>query len=266
MKLKTIIDHIEKWAPKKLIDTWDNTGFQIGSLEKDIKNVMISLDLDEYILQQAIEKNIDLIITHHPLIFEPLKSIVSTNPKEKLIIDIIKNDIMVYNAHSNLDLAIGGVSDQLAKKLNIKNTYNLREVLEDENHNETISYGYGKVGQIQEKSLEKYIKEIKLALNLEDLIVYGSTDKNISTVAVCGGSGGDFIEDAVNLKADLYITGDIKYHEAQFAYERKLTIIDIGHFHSEKIILPTIKEYLAKEFKSINIEVIKEESLPKQIY
>lgn len=257
---------MEKWAPKKLIDSWDNTGFQVGSLEADINNVLIALDLDEYILEKAIEKDIDLIITHHPIIFEPLKSIVDTNPKEKLILDLIKNDIAAYNAHSNLDLALEGVSHQLAEKLNIVNTYNLKEVLKEEKDGKTISYGYGKIGEIEKRSLEEYIKTIKKALNIEDLILYGSEDKSIKKVAVCGGSGAGFIEDAYNLKADLYITGDIKYHEAQYAYERGLTLIDIGHYHSEKIILPTIKRYLEEEFKSINIEVIKEGSLPKKIY
>ena len=111
MRLKKILEHMEKWAPKSLIDDWDNTGFQIGSEEKDVKNILIALDLDETIVKRAIKGKFDLIITHHPIIFKPLDSIICEDPKGKLIFDIIKNDIAIYNAHSNLDLAIGGVSE-----------------------------------------------------------------------------------------------------------------------------------------------------------
>lgn len=253
---------MENWAPKSIIDSWDNTGFQIGSKEKNIKNVMISLDLDKNILEKAREKNIDLIITHHPLIFKALNTIVDTDPKENLIIDLIKNDIAVYNAHSNLDLAPGGVSYVLAEKLDIKNTFNLREVSKEEN----IFYGYGRIGQVDKIQLEEFIKIIKKNLSIDSLILYGHINKTIKKVAVCGGSGSDFIKDASDAGADLYITGDIKYHEAQFAYERDLTLIDVGHFHSEKFILPVIKSYLEKEFNSLNIEVVIEESVPKKIY
>lgn len=266
MKLKTIIEYIEEWAPKNIVDGWDNTGFQIGREEKDINNILIALDLDETIAKKAIEGQVDLIITHHPIIFKPLKSIVNTNPIEKLILRLIQNDIAVYNAHSNLDLAIGGVSDVLAEKLGLENTINLKEIFHGEKNNEKIVYGYGKIGVVEDIQIEEFIKKVKISLNIEDLIVYGHVNRNINKLAICGGSGSDFIEDAYNLGADLYITGDIKYHEAQFAYERGLTLIDIGHFHSEKFILPAIKEYLEKKFKNLNIEVVMEASLPKQIY
>lgn len=257
---------MEKWAPKNLIDDWDNTGFQIGSKEKDVKNILIALDLDETIVKRAIEGKFDLIITHHPIIFKPLKSIIYEDPKEKLIFDLIKNDISVYNAHSNLDLAIGGVSDVLSKELNIENTSSLKERFKEEVQGKSISYGYGRIGDIPETSLENFIKVIKRSLNIDNLVLYGSLDKPIRKVAVCGGSGSDFIKDAAEAKADLYITGDIKYHEAQYAYERGLTLIDIGHFHSEKLILPAIKKYLEKEFKSLNIEFVMEQTLPEKIY
>lgn len=266
MKVKTIIKHMENWAPKSIIDSWDNTGFQIGSGEKDVENILVSLDLDQNILEKAIKKNIDLIITHHPIIFKPISTIVDTDPKENLIIDIIKNDIAVYNAHSNLDLAIGGVSHILAEKLNIFNTSNLRSIFEGKNKSGNVIYGYGRIGEISKTPLKKYINLIKKNLNIDNLILYGNINKTVKKVAVCGGSGSDFIKDAVDAGADLYITGDIKYHEAQFAYEEGLTLIDVGHFHSEKHILPVIKKYIDEEFDFLNVEVLIEESVPTIIY
>lgn len=262
MKAIDVINTMEKWAKTELIDTWDNTGFQIGNPEKKVKNILIALDLDEKILEIGIKGKYDMIITHHPLIFSPLETIISENPKEKLILDIIKQDIVVYNAHSNLDLSIGGVNDVLANLLNLKNTKPLHLINDD-----TEIYGYGRVGEIEETSILDLIEKIKEQLDVENLIVYGDIDKKINRIAVCGGSGSDFILDAHRLGAQVYVTGDIKYHEAQLAYEQDMTLIDPGHFHSEKIILPEIERYLIRELKDkLNIKVIMESSLPHKIY
>lgn len=255
---------MEQWAPSEIIDSWDNTGFQIGRKNKNIKNIMLALDLDRYVLEESIKKNIDLIITHHPIIFKELDSVVDTNPNGKLILDLIENDIAAYNAHSNLDLAVGGVSDALADKLKLKNISNLREL--DGNDYSNNKFGYGRIGEIKKIDLESFINNMKNLLDIDDVILYGEIDKNISKIAVCGGSGSDFMEDALEKGAEVYITGDIKYHEAQFAYERDLIILDIGHFHSEKHILPVIKNYLEEKYESLNIDIIMEQTLPQKIY
>nr|WP_300002238.1 Nif3-like dinuclear metal center hexameric protein [Tissierella sp.] len=265
-KLKEIINFMENWAPSNLIDSWDNTGFQIGDPQKEINKILIALDLDNNTLKKAIEGKFDLIITHHPLIFKPVNKILTVNPDEKLIIDIIRNDISVYNAHSNLDLANGGVSDVLADKLGLKNTSILKETSQKIENEKILAYGYGRIGYRDTKDFKTFIEEIKESLDIESLIFYGNIEKEIRNVAVCGGSGSDFIEDASLKGADVYITGDIKYHEAQYAYERGLNLIDVGHFHSEKFIVPVIKGYLEEKFKTLKIEVIMEQSLPRKIY
>lgn len=262
MKAIDIMDSMEKWAKVELIDSWDNTGFQIGNSEKQVDKILIALDLDEKILEIAIKGEYDMIITHHPLIFSPLKTITSQAPKEKLILDIIKHDIIVYNAHSNLDLSIGGVNDVFADLLDMENTKPLHLI------NETTDiYGYGRVGDIGKTSILDLADKVKDKLDLENLIIYGDRSKPIDRIAVCGGSGSDFIMDAYRSGAQAYITGDIKYHEAQLAYELGMIIIDPGHFHSEKIVLPKIEEYLNRELeKKVNIKVIMESSLPHRIY
>lgn len=266
MKVKDIISHLEAWAPKTLIDSWDNTGFQVGREEDKVENILVALDLDKNTLEKAKENNTDLIITHHPLIFKPLNKILSSDPTGSIVLDLIKNNIAVYNAHSNLDLAIGGVSDQLAKRLNMMNVENLRQVTIIEDNENSNLYGYGRIGDMETTILEDFIKILKSSLDLDKLIIYDNKlKKTIGKVAVCGGSGSDFIADACALGADVYITGDIKYHEAQYAYERGLTLIDIGHFHSEKFIVPAIKSYILEEFKSLNVETIELSGLPKII-
>ena len=240
---------MNKWAKPSLIDTWDNTGFQVGNEEKQIDKLLISLDLDRDVLEKAIQEGHHMIITHHPLIFEPMKSITTNNYKEKLIYDLIKNNIVVYNAHTNLDQAKNGVSHELGRILGLENTEILHYTDLDE------KYGYGCVGNIQEIKVIDYVENIKTKLETNALVVYGDIKRKITKVAVCGGAGADFIYDAYKSGADVYITGDIKYHEAQLATEYDLTIIDPGHFHTEKIILPVIKRYLKSELPELVIDI-----------
>jgi dinuclear metal center YbgI/SA1388 family protein len=268
LKAIEIMELLNKWALPSLIDNWDNTGFQIGDPEKEIEKVLISLDLDRKVFQKAIEEKAQMIITHHPIIFKPIKSITKLNYKEKLIYDIIKEDIVVYNAHTNLDLADNGVNDTLAKVLGIKKIEPLKNIYEEVLlENKDKSYGYGRIGEIEKTSLFDYLDEVKKKLEVESLIVYGNMNRNISKVAVCGGSGGSFIYDAYLKGAHVYITGDIKYHEAQYANELGLTIVDGGHYHTEKVILPVIKEYLEKGInKTIDIRIYNQSSPPYVVY
>lgn len=244
---------MNNWAPAELIDNWDNTGFQIGNDEKDIKRILISLDLDERVYNRALDGDFHMIITHHPIIFKPITSITTSTYKEKLLFNLIQKDIVVYNAHTNLDRANNGVNDELAKLLGLRDPQTL-EMGEDED------YGYGRVGDIEEQSLKDYLTFIKKRLDTEFLIVYGDMDRTVKRVALCGGSGSGFIYDAYKKEACIYITGDIKYHDAQYGTELGLTIVDAGHYHTEKIILPIVKEYLEKNIEDVYIEIWKEPS------
>lgn len=232
------------WAPPNLIEDWDNTGFQIGEEEKEINRILIALDLDNDVYKYANEKKFDMIITHHPLIFKPISTITTSMAKERLIYNLIKSGIVVFNAHTNLDQAQGGVSDELARLLELKDCVPL---IKNELKGFQSEYGYGKVGDIEEIDLYKYLDFVKEKLDISHLVIYGEQDKRVKRVAVCGGSGADFIQNAHEENACIYITGDIKYHDAQLGNELNLTIIDAGHYHTEKAILPVIKEYIEKK-------------------
>jgi len=260
LKAKEIIRLMNSWAPSELIDKWDNTGFQIGNDEKEVKRILIALDLDEKVYDRALGGDFHMIISHHPIIFKPIASITTTTYKEKLLFNLIQKDIVVYNAHTNLDRADNGVNDELARLLEIKNP----QVLELFEEND---FGYGRVGDIEEKSLKDYLTLIKKRLNTDFLLVYGDMGRTVKRVALCGGSGSEFIYDAYKKDACIYITGDIKYHDAQYGTELGLTIVDAGHFHTEKIILPKIKEYLENNMEEdIYIEIWNEPSPSYSIY
>ena len=238
MKIKDIIKFLEERFPLSLQEDWDNSGLQIGNIENDLTNIMISLDLDEQTIQKAKEKSCNLIINHHPFLFSSIKSIDLNEEKGKIIKDLIKNDITVFAMHTNLDIAKGGVNDNLAKRLELRDISNL----DTNNENPMARFGY--TNEITAYDFSKFIKE---KLNCKGLILYGDKDKKIEKVALCGGAGSDFINDAIDKNCDLIVTSDVKYHEA-IDNCKKINIVDPGHFASENHIIYMIKDLLEKNF------------------
>lgn len=238
MKIKDIIKFLEERFPLSLQEDWDNSGLQIGNIENDLTNIMISLDLDEQTIQKAKEKSCNLIINHHPFLFSSIKSIDLNEEKGKIIKDLIKNDITVFAMHTNLDIAKGGVNDNLAKLLELRDISNL----DTNNENPMARFGY--TDEITAYDFSKYIKD---KLNCKGLILYGDKDKKIEKVALCGGAGSDFINDAIQKGCDLIVTSDVKYHEV-IDNCKKINIVDPGHFASENHIIYMIKDLLEKNF------------------
>jgi dinuclear metal center YbgI/SA1388 family protein len=243
MEIRQVIDFLKEKFPLDLQEDWDNSGLQIGNIDRNVENVLISLDLEDEAIDMAIEKNCKLIINHHPFFFSDLKSIDLSDPKGKKIEKLIKNDIAVFAMHTNLDAAKGGVNDNLCDILSIKD----RKVLEISDQSQMARYG--NIDPIKAKDFAKIVKK---ELDAEAVILYGDEEKEIKKVAVCGGAGSDFLEDAVRRSCDLMITGDIKYHQALDYMEKGLIILDPGHFASENHIIYKLEEIL-NEFENLNI-------------
>lgn len=241
---RKIITKIDELAPLELTDKWDNSGLQIGDINTYIKGILLVMDISTEVIDKALSKGCNMIISHHPLFFEEIKKLDFSTKKGKMIETIIKNDILVYSVHSNIDRAPKGMNDMIKKKLKIQDSEVLLQGIENE------FTGYGIIGKIIEikniGDLSNYLKE---KLNIENLRIYGDLYKNLNKIAFCGGSGSFLIEDAISKNADVIITGDIKHHDVQKALERDLLIIDIGHFKSEFFILDHIKEYLTNNLE-----------------
>ena len=238
MKIKDVIKFLEEKFPLDLQEDWDNSGLQIGNIENKLTNIMISLDLDDETIKKAKENSCNLIITHHPFIFSPLKSIDLRKDYNKKIEEIIRNDITVYSMHTNLDTAKGGVNDNLAKILELKNV----GFLDTNNENPM-----GRIGFVDEISSYDFAKFVKEKLKCKGLILYGNKERKIKKVALCGGAGSDFIKDAIDKKCDLIVTSDVKYHEA-LDNCKEINIIDPGHFASENHIIYMIENLLENNF------------------
>lgn len=236
VKLEYIYKEISKLANENLAEKWDNVGIMLGDSKKNVNKILIALDVTTFVVEEAIEKEVDLIISHHPLIFSPLYKIDYTNFKGQIIKELILNDIAVISAHTNLDSAKDGLNTYLANLLGLRN---LTVLAENPNNSEV---GLGRVGTLpSEMSLDDFITYTKEKLSLNFVKLVKANENDIKTVAILGGAGGNFVYDLP--KVDIYLTGDIKYHEAIDAIEMRQNLLDIGHF-AEKVSKNLLKEYL----------------------
>lgn len=244
-KVSDLIDLLDSEYSFSLQENWDNSGFQIGNLEAEIKGILIALDITIDSINYAVSNNINCIITHHPLFFEKIQYLNVNSEYYKKIELLMNNKINVISIHTPLDIHPNGVNKYLADKCLLNNQEVFVDYKED--------YGYGIVGNVENDTFKNYL--IKLKNNFENpLLYFGDIEKSISKVAVLGGSGAFSIKNAVLKKVDLLISSDFKYHDIQLALENNLNIIDLGHFESEISGLISLKEFLIN--KNINLKML----------
>ncbi len=355
MKIKDIISCLENFAPLSFQESYDNSGLIIGNTNSEVTSALISIDVTEALIDEAIEKNINLIISHHPIIFNGLKKITGDNYTERLVIKAIKNDIAIYAFHTNLDYVKDGVNSKICNKLGLKNckilkplknelkkivtfvpiqhaekvrvalfnagaghignydqcSYNVEGKgtfnaldntkpfvgkkgelhYEDEIRIETIfpkhlenkiisslidvhpyeevaydiyqldnkydKAGIGMIGDLENEIDEKdFLKNIKNIFKTNIVRYTKLLNKKIKKVAVCGGSGSFLLNDAIYKKADIFISGDFKYHQF-FDANNKILIADIGHFESEQFTVEIIYEILKKNLPKFAAQITK---------
>lgn len=247
ISVKNIIEKLNNLAPEHLGEEWDNIGLQIGSVDNKVSKILLALDATSGVVDEAISINADMIITHHPMIFSPLKRIVKDHPKGHSIYKLIQNNISLYVMHTNFDTACGGTNDVLADKIGL---YNVEAINPNEN-----GMGIGRIGETKKTTIKELSQQLKKVLGISHVRVVGELDESITQVAICTGSGMSVIKSVIG-KADVFITGDVKFHEAQEAKELGIGIIDVGHYGSENIAIPSIKDYIDEFALESNIEIV----------
>ncbi|MBD5369922.1 MAG: Nif3-like dinuclear metal center hexameric protein [Bacteroides sp.] len=227
IKVKDIAKVIEDFAPKSLQESYDNTGLQVGDPEMQVSAVLLCLDITEEILDEALRRRCNMIISHHPLLFSGLKQVTGATPTQRIVARAIKEDLAIYASHTNLDSAVDGVSYELARMLNI---HRLR-VLEP--HASDSSAGLGIIGDITPTPKLEFLRKAKETLNV-GCLRYSAQSPHIviRKVALCGGSGASLIRRAIAEGADALLTGDLKYHDYT-SYGHDILLADIGHYESE---------------------------------
>ncbi len=231
ISVRDIVKIMNEMAPVQLAEDWDNVGLQVGRSEKEVKVILCALDFSPEVMEQAVQLHADILVTHHPAIFRGIKQLTDLDWRTSLLLEAAREDIAVYSAHTNLDRVAGGVSDILANLLNLENVESL-------SGEETLE-GIGRIGVLKETlELPLFAEKVKNALKLKHVTVIPAGRK-VHKVAVCGGSGMDFLDFAVRAGADTYVTGDIKYHDAQDAKGKHINLIDATHQGTE---LPVVNE------------------------
>lgn len=222
MEINKIRDLIENFAPLELQESWDNSGFQIDLGNRGVEKVLLCLSITQSIINQAVEKNCDMIISHHPLFTVPLE---------------FNKNIPIYSAHTNLDKVDGGTTDTLIKDLNLNDSKKIGDFIR-------------LIELDKEKTLDDLVLDLKVKLNLQNIRVINNLNKKwVKKIAFCAGGGADLLELVAEIQADAFVTGDLKYHTA---LESNVIIVDVGHFESEYPVLNTLQDLL----KTSGVEAI----------
>ena len=246
MKVRDVIQAIEEFAPLSIQESWDNSGLCIGSPDSPASSVLLGLDCTPELVDEAIACGADMIVTHHPLIFSGLKKISPEDATGAAVIKAVKAGISVYAAHTNADKVIAGVSGAMAAKLGLADV----EILDEDGE----GTGLGAVGNLPEPlSAEEAVALVKERFGLKSIRASKPVQGKISRIAMCGGSGGSLIKAAMASGAQLYISGDISYHN--FFTREGFMIMDIGHYESEIEIVEILFSLLRKKFPTFAVRI-----------
>jgi len=237
-----IYDAIDRLAPFWLTMDFDNTGILVGDRNREVSCALLALDCTPAVVEQARQLGAQLIVTHHPVIFHPLKRV----NEDAVVYLLIRSDIAVISAHTNLDIAQGGVNDALASAIGLRDCRGL-ELL-----NEQTGAWLGRIGTLPEPlSPEAFAAHVKSCLNAAS-VKFAAAPRAIHTVALCSGSGADCLDAAISAGADALLTSEVKQHEYLAAAAAGISIFDAGHFDTEDIVIEPLRDYLAKEIPDVH--------------
>jgi len=246
---------MEDFAPLSLAEAWDNCGLQVGDAAWPVRSVWIALDPLLGVVEAAKRQQVDLVITHHPLLIEPIQRIDVQTQVGKIIAASLEGQLAIYSAHTNLDSTWGGVNDIFAHRIGLTNLTALVSAPANFEPPTTVQgeplFGIGRVGElVKVRSVAQLAAHIKERLGLPGLRVVGDANRPVQRAAICSGSGGGLMGAFLASGADVYISGDIKYHQARVVEDAGRAVIDVGHFASEHLITGPLAMHLEKAVKS----------------
>ncbi|MBO5010163.1 MAG: Nif3-like dinuclear metal center hexameric protein [Clostridia bacterium] len=244
MTLKELYDYLEEKMPPSLREDWDNDGMMCcPDTKAEVKRVLVSLDVTEEIVDYAIDRGFDLIISHHPLIFKPVSSVTDSGNVSRKIIKLIESGVSVFSFHSRADKVVGGVNDILCDLLGIFNAE---------------SFGEGELGRIgeidEEIALEDFVYRVKQTLG-SDMVRYSDGLNPVRRVALVGGDGKDFVKSAIDAGADTYLSGRISYNMMVEAAEMGINLVEAGHYFTEQPVTDFFQELLIDFDPEMYVEI-----------
>ncbi len=254
MRIRNIIAPLEEFAPLALQESYDNAGLLTGHPDMEVTGAVLCLDATEEVLDEAIALGVNLVVSHHPIIFRPLKSISGQNNVDRVVVKAIKNNIAIYAAHTNLDRARHGMSMVLAGKLGLQKI----EVLDPEGD----GVGFGAVGELPEPvGAIEFLRRVAQTLGTGCIRHSRPPKETVQRIALITGAGGDGLEKAIEAGADVFLTADVRY-DRFFAAEKRILLADIGHFESEFCAIDLMYDIISKKIATFALHKSKSSHNP----
>ena len=259
MTVRQIVDIIESVAPLSSQEVWDNSGLQVGSYDAQVRRVLLCTDVSEAVLEEAIRRDCGLVISHHPLLFHGLKTIQKKTWQERCVVMAIKHEINIYSSHTSMDNYSRGVSGRMAERMGIRD-YTILAKSADE-------IGLGVIGDLEKPISKQMLLSLVKDAFRAPVIRYtdGGIVKMVQRVALCGGAGSEFVDEAIRQGAEAYISADFRYHEFQQVCD-SIMVMDIGHFESEQFTKEIFGELIAKNTDEIECFYAEEDASCVRVY
>lgn len=256
MKIKEVAAALERFAPLPLQESYDNAGLQIGLTEdENASGALLCLDVTEKVLAEAVEKGCNLVVSHHPLLFRPLRNVTGRTMVGRCVALAIRNGVSIYSAHTNLDNAPGGVNFMMAERIGLANGRFLQPLKGQEG-------GSGLIGELPESMpAGDFLKKVAGAFGVEALMHNDWRGDEVRTVALCGGAGDFLLDEAVRQGADAFLTGEMGYHR-YFGHEDEILIGVTGHYQSERFTIELLRRILARSCPELRTVVTETNTNP----
>lgn len=242
MILRELIDIIESVAPLSYQESWDNSGLQVGDTGADIRAALLTTDVTESVVAEAVSTGCNLIVSHHPLLFHGIRSVVGATPQERCVAEAIRHGIAIYSGHTTMDCYLHGVSGRMLQTLGISD---YRILVSSEGSTVERPFGLGAIGSFSEPvPYQDFLRLVRDRFSASYVRYTDAPHASVQRIAVCGGAGAEFVEQAIAAGADAYLTADCKYHEMQAAAGR-IGLVDIDHWTSEHFTRDIFRELLS---------------------
>ena len=242
MKIKQVLSALERFAPLPLQESWDNAGLQIGLTEAEVSGALLCLDVTEAVIDEAVRRGCNLVVSHHPLLFRGLKQISDSTDVQRTVVKAIKQDVCVVSMHTNMDNAPGGVNFKIAERLGLTGvSFFATKSVGD------ITCGSGVIGSLPSAmAAADFIQHVKRQMEAPCARCNELLGHPVQRVAICGGAGDFLLDDAVRAGADAFITGEMHYHQ-YFGYDQQVQICVIGHYESEHFTAEVFRDIIEHE-------------------
>jgi dinuclear metal center YbgI/SA1388 family protein len=251
VKVKEVLSALEQFAPLPLQESWDNAGLQVGLTEAEVSGALLCLDVTEAVVDEAVRKGCNMVVSHHPLLFRGLKTISDLTDVQRTVMKAIREGVCVVSMHTNMDNAQGGVNFKIAEKLGLEDAAFMSPKRVGD-----VECGSGVIGTLPEPmAADDFVLKVKRTFGVECAMTNELLRRKVNRVAICGGAGDFLLDEAVGLGADAFITGEMHYHQ-YFGYEQRIQICVIGHYQSEQFTAEVFRDVIHAKCAGVRTEIV----------